>query len=381
VQTALPSMNAAAVPSLPAILSGTLTLYQLYDIGDAIDLDLAQACLAAPGARRRAPVPARQSESIQIAQPPLRIELGATSAALGGLAFAGRLRASIYDLGAIALALELPLPGPIGWATVADLLGAAQALPPALVGRFTVGLDELTALIRPAVNRPERSPLIEDYSVLLVEQLDQPAAAAALADHPIAQAALLGERRQLSPSATKLIASLSYYPDDLALLSWNGALLIDTDPLSAATAADLVEFANVELLMLRSYEAQLDAQLPQMYRRIGVAQRRFSLPLVRPYSRLLHDLQRLVVDITEVTERVDNAFKVTDDVYWNRLYSAMLSVLRVQLWREGVEHKLALLRETYGMLHDQAEAERANVLEWTVIILILIEVIFAFVWH
>src|SRR3954464_15235871 len=47
-------MNAAAVPSLPAILSGTLTLYQLYDIGDAIDLDLAQACLAAPGARRRA---------------------------------------------------------------------------------------------------------------------------------------------------------------------------------------------------------------------------------------------------------------------------------------------------------------------------------------
>ena len=102
---------------------------------------------------------------------------------------------------------------------------------------------------------------------------------------------------------------------------------------------------------------------------------------MRPYSRLLHDLQRLVVDITEVTERVDNAFKVTDDVYWNRLYSAMLSVLRVQLWREGVEHKLALLRETYGMLHDQAEAERANVLEWTVIILILIEVIFALVGH
>ena len=35
-------MNAAAAaPNLPAILSGTLTLYQLYDIGDAIDLDLA----------------------------------------------------------------------------------------------------------------------------------------------------------------------------------------------------------------------------------------------------------------------------------------------------------------------------------------------------
>src|SRR4029450_4268561 len=100
------------------------------------------------GARRRAPVPARQSESIQIAQPPLRIDLRATSAALGGLAFAARLRASISDLGAVALALDMPLPGPVGWDTVADLLGAAQALPPALVGRFTVALDELAALIR-----------------------------------------------------------------------------------------------------------------------------------------------------------------------------------------------------------------------------------------
>src|SRR3954467_362430 len=98
VQTALPGINAAAAPSPPAILSGTLTLYQLYDIGDAIDLDLAQACLAAPGAQRRAPVPARPPASIQTAQPPLRIALGPTSVALGGLAFAGRLRASIYDL-------------------------------------------------------------------------------------------------------------------------------------------------------------------------------------------------------------------------------------------------------------------------------------------
>lgn len=49
-----------------------------------------------------------------------------------------------------------------------------------------------------------------------------------------------------------------------------------------------------------------------------------------------------MVDVTEVTERVDNAFKVTGDVYWNRLYSATLSVLRVQLWREGVDHNLMI---------------------------------------
>ncbi len=227
-------------------------------------------------------------------------------------------------------------------------------------------IDELEALIRPAIARPARSPLIEDYSILRVERLDHAADTAALAAHPVVQAALLGERRRLSPSATQLLTSLSYYPDDLALLSWNGAVLIDPDPLAAATAANLIEFANVQLLLLRSYDAQLDAQLPAMYCRISAAQRRFALPLVRPVSRVLHDLQRLLAEITEVTERIDNAFKVTDDVYWNRLYSAMLSVLRVQTWRDGVDHKLVLLRETYRMLHDQADAERANALEWII---------------
>lgn len=322
--------------SPPDILAGTLTLYQLYDIGDAIDLDLAQVCMAEPTAQRRAPVPARQSESIQIAQPPLRVAIGATATTLGDRPFVGTLRASIYDLGAVALALELPLAAPLGWDVVADLLAATQSLPAALVGRFVAALDELEALIRPAIARPARSPLIEDYSVLLVEQLDHAADAAALAAHPIVQAALLGERRLLSPSATQMLTSLSYYPDDLALLSWNGAVLIDPDALAAATAADLVEFANVQLLLLRSYDAQLDAHLPPMYRTISAAQRRFALPLVRPVSRVLHDLQRLVAEITEVTERIDNALKVTDDVYWNRLYSAMLSVLRVQTWRMGL---------------------------------------------
>ena len=361
----------------PKILAGSLTLYQLYDVGDAIDLDLAQALLAAPDARRRVPVPARQSESIQIAQPPLRIEIGATSAGLAGLAATGKLRASIYDLGAVALALELPLHAPLEWPAVADLLAAAQAPSSALAGRFTVALDELEALIRPAIERPERSPLVEDYSVLLVERLERPAAAAGLAEHPVVQAALLGERRPLSPSAARLISSLSYYPEDLAMLSWNAALLIDPDRLASVTAADLVEFANVELLMLRSYDALLDARLPQMYRRISASERRLALPIVRPYSRLLHDIQRLVAEVTEVSERVDNAFKVTDDVYWNRLYSAMLAVLRVQTWRDGVGHKLALLRETYGMLHDQADAERANALEWIIVILILVELVVA----
>lgn len=364
---------------LPDIQAGTLTIYQLYDIGDEINLDLAQTCLAEPTARRQPPVRLRQAESIQIAQPPVRVDLGPVSLTLGGISLAGALRTSIYDLGAVAIAMELSLPQPTGWATVADLLWAAQEPPEDMQGYFLAALEELERVLQPVIARPHRASIVEDYSILLVKSLVGDFSAAALAEHPLVRAALLGEKRPLSSSAAGLITSMSYYPDDLALLSWNGALLLEPEPLAALTAADLIEFANVELLLMRSYDADLDAQLPPMYRQIPRVQRRFALPLVGRYSRLLQDVQRLVAEFTEVTERVDNALKVTDDVYWNRLYSAMLNVLRVDVWREGVEHKLALLRETYSMLHNDADAERGTALEWTIILLIVFEIISAFI--
>jgi hypothetical protein len=170
---------------------------------------------------------------------------------------------------------------------------------------------------------------------------------------------------------------MSYYPEDLALLSWSGALLIDPDPVAASTAIDLVEFGQVELLLMRVYDAGLDEQLPGMYRLISHSRGQFILPLVHGYARALHETQRLIADVTEVTERVDNALKVTDDVYWNRLYTALVAVLRIDVWRRGVEHKLTLLRQTYGLLQDEASAERALALELTVVLLIALEIVLA----
>ncbi len=368
--------GATALQAPPAIEAGRLTLYQLYDVGFSIDLDRAQALLSQHSASRPPLVPSRQSGSIQIAQPPLRVDLADADATLGDLTGRGRMRAGVYDLGVVVLALEIALPRGTSWKTVAHVLNAWQEPPPDLRDLFERTLESLSAEIRPAVTRPERSKIVEDYSILTVDRLVD-GTTADIAGHPLVLAALLGESRPLSPTANRLIASLSYFPEDLALLSWNGALLIEPDPAAAQTAQELIEFANAELLLMRSYDADIDAELPRVYRRIESANSRFHLPFVRRYTLLMHDVQRLVVEVTEVTERVDNALKVTDDVYWNRLYSALMAVLRVQTWREGVDHKLALLRETYEMLHDESDTERATTLEIAVIILIAVELILA----
>src|ERR1700730_6916241 len=92
----LPSQRTDSPPVLKA---GTFSIYRLYSIGEEIDLALAMTLLQAPTAHRRQSSGVRQADSIQIAQPPLRLELGSGSLSIGSLTLAGTRHATIYDLG------------------------------------------------------------------------------------------------------------------------------------------------------------------------------------------------------------------------------------------------------------------------------------------
>ena len=69
-------------------------------------------------------------------------------------------------------------------------------------------------------------------------------------------------------------------------------------------------------------DAQLDAELPRLYDAIEAARARRSVFPGRRFAALLSRLQAQVADSTELVERVENALKVTDDVYLARVYSA-----------------------------------------------------------
>ena len=139
----------------------------------------------------------------------------------------------------------------------------------------------------------------------------------------------------------------------------------------------MLELANAQLLELRYYDALLDAELPRMYDRVEAARGgRFSF-LRRGYARLLGDLQRQVADSTEIVERVDNALKVTDDVYLARIYSAALEIFRGRAWRAGIDRKLGIIRETYSMLNSEAQVSRSEALELTIVLLIVAEIAMA----
>ncbi len=360
----------------PAIQVAALHLYQLYDVAYSIDLERARVTLATPSARVR-PVVTRGA-SIDIAQLPLEISMGAVDVSLGGAAHNAVLYARIYDLGIIAFRLVLIFREQMSWETAVGILSEAQTYPLIVIEAFERGLELLRKTLEPAMVRPNEIVRPEDYLIFVVERMEGGVAASRLARNSWLLRAALGERKPLAPSMWSLATTLSYYEDDLILLTWAAAVMIESDPGARDDATLLLEFANAQLLSFRTYDAAVERELARITPRLGRLSRA-RWPLLRSSRDFLAEVHTLIADITEHGGRVENALKVTEDVYWNRLYTAALLALRVEAWRSGIAETLEALRQMAGLLHDEEQVARSTLLEALVIVLIAVELVVAII--
>lgn len=364
-------------------VDGSAVVYRLYDVGYEIRLDRALDLLAASAPARVRPVRG-EAQALMIANPPLTVILGheqITLPTLGRTAEA-ELSARIFDFGVVSLRLRIAAPPDTSWRDYTRF-GNAVDVGTDLTPVFAHHLRLLIERIQPAVERPSVAAQTEDYVVFRVDAL-RDESGARMSPQRLDDAAvvplLFAESRPLSADARRdlLPHRYSYYADDLALLTWDNALVVEPRP-DDADVQYILEFANAQLLELRYYDAVLDAELPAMYDRIAAARQGIGHLLRRGYARILGDLQARVADSTELVERAENALKVTDDVYLARIYSAALEIFRAGPWRAGIDRKLGIIRDTYAMLNGEAQAARAEVLEIAVVALILLEVALAVV--
>jgi hypothetical protein len=362
-------------------LDGAAVVYRLFDIGYAIELDAAVTLLA-PSAPARSRPARVEAQALQIANPPVAISLGTHELTVGTTACRAQLAARLFDFGVCSVQLEVPAPTDMAWDDFVrfsrDVQSSAEAA--ALLSRE---LDKLREWVAPAVERPGLAPVSEEYTVFRISALrgghGEAASLQSLTDERLA-VLLLGEQRPLARSARAALLAhrFSYYEDDLAVLTWDNALVVEPQA-NDRDVEYILEFANAQLLELRVYDALLDAELPAMYDRIAAArQRRLPLP-TRRFQSVLSDLQARVADVTETVERAENALKVTDDVYLARVYGAALELFRGSAWRRGIERKLEIFRETYAMLNGEAQAARSELLEIVVIMVILAELVLGLV--
>lgn len=354
-------------------VDGAAVVYRLYDIGDEVRLD-AVLDLLATSAPERIKLVRGEAQALRIANPPVSVLLGVERVLIGGEERDVEIGARIYEFGVAALRLVVRAPTDLPWEDYVHFGMAVQgerANVPVLDHHVQLLLER----IRPAIERPQLARVTEDYTVFRLRALRDAAGNAAptaqLTDADIAPL-LLGETRPMSESALKelLPRRFSYYADDLVVIAWDAALVLEDTP-GESDVQLITEFANAQLLELRWFDDVLDGEVKRMYERMDTM--RGGGRFTRRYGPLLQYLQRLVADATELVERVENSLKVTDDVYLARVYQAALDVFRERAWRAGIERKLGIIRETYAMLNSGAQAARSEVLELIIIALIAVE--------
>ena len=234
-------------------------------------------------------------------------------------------------------------------------------------------------LIRAATLNPHEWDQQEAYTVVFLERLGEGQTADDIRDWPDLSKLLIGEQQQAGISRryaeeTRECA-FSLFADELTVVDWNAALVLE--PSGARDMVHLLEYANVQLATLRYYDALLDRELDSIYDDFAKAEKHALPVLAGPYGDLAHKVFRRLVEVAEVTERVDNSIKVVGDFYLSKVYQAAVRRMRIDDWEKGVDRKLELIRDVYDMLKSEVEIRRGLLLELTVIVLIVIEVLLA----
>ena len=166
-----------------------------------------------------------------------------------------------------------------------------------------------------------------------------------------------------------LQASLSYYPSDLLVVAWVAALVYDTAE-GAAPTIQLLEYANAQLLEFRHYDEVLTRVLESVYKTLehrGGLFRRWRM------AREAERLNTLRLDITELTERTDNAIKFLSDMFYARAHRIAAGRVGVPDYRHLVEEKLRTAGELYDFMMNEFHQARAFILEVLVVAILVIE--------
>jgi len=280
-----------------------------------------------------------------------------------------------YDYGVLSVVFELPFSG--DWDTLVRLAGRwvwdtdftsfAQKIVKQKIERA-----------RPALVKLYDSWLHEDYFVFHVRDIaGNPSAAELLSTQGgrIAQI-VRGENMPLSDGEQQEImqSRISYYPNDLAVISWNGAFLYDSTA-GAETVIQLLEYANSQLLEFRHYDELLTRELASVYDFMDNGSGFWARWRTAKRASRLHTV---LLDVDELTERADNAIKFLSDMFSARLYKVAASKIGVTDYKDLVNQKVHTAEELYRFMIDQFHQSRAFVLELMVVIILIIDLIWLF---
>jgi hypothetical protein len=357
----------------PNIAGGRVAVTRLYDVAYAIDLDEVERHVHTH--RTRLKLARARPRSIAYAAPPVDLDLGPTTVRFGGRTCPVTASARLFDFGAIRLSYSLDL-GRTDWRSVVTRVDEFDSIAEQ-PDPWTGDLARVLAWIAPAIEKPVAPVLEIDHTFATIFGFVPRLEAQQILERVDLVPLLTGEHRPLSLAARAdvLRNALTYYEDDLVVIGPSRSLIVE--PGGEPDVADVLGVAHAQLLELRSYDQLLATELIAMHARVEKARSGIGALARRRYAALAHALYGLHAEITSVSERVENALVVTEDVYLAKVYEAALEQYRVPTWSAGVHRSLELVRDAYSALNDEATSARAEYLEIAIVVLIAVDILIA----
>jgi hypothetical protein len=338
-----------------------------YDAARSINLELAERRVHEATQRQTMPHKRRAPSYFEYQQPPLRISQDTEPVDVGKFRSRGSVDLLLYDFGAVTVTYSFLINGPF-----ADLLQLSEELydNEFLLSDSRVRVSQLLRVMGEAATQASLAPVVEDYVIFHIECFTQPFnhnRFFADQDRQIAQI-LRAERQTLSDQEVDdvIAARISFGTEDLTIVDWNAALLVDRE---GEDVRAVLDFANVELLEMRYLDQRLDRALDQAYDTLS----RPSFNLLRVFgysSAALRRVAELQVDNATLFEGVNNTLKLLGDQYLARVYRLVNRRFHLDEWDASILRKLQTLESIYEKISDQATNRRMEILEWIIIILI-----------
>jgi hypothetical protein len=243
-------------------------------------------------------------------------------------------------------------------------------------------VDEIRTELEPKLVRPNK--VLADEEAYTVFCLEAPVAAGQ--DAPVgAEDWLKAHRREVAALLTQeddigqlsrqeaqesTGRYLSYYGDDLVVIDWDAALLIDQREEFDETLY-IMELANLQLAELEAYDRLLDVALERSYRDLS-GQR------MRSRANILKELREIRIDLSRFSDELSNATKFFGDWHLARIYETIASRFHLADWHRTLDQKLKTLDDLYQMFkHDQTN-RMMMILEVTIVLLFIIDLVILF---
>jgi hypothetical protein len=344
------------------IKRGTCHSIFVYDAAFSIDLDEAERRITSFKQRETMKHKRRAPRYFEYRPAPLRIS------------HESGVELVVYDFGAVSVIYRMPLGGKFS-----DLLSLSEELyeNERLLGESRRRVEELLQLIGPAVSKANITSFVEDYLIFQIEAFEPHVSIQDLTTRYAPQITKILRAESREPSHDEVCDALSqrisYGENDIAIVDWNAALVVDREPEDVLA---VLEFANVELLEMRFLDQRLDDALGSAYERLSKRTRRWFPIGSDPAD--LRDISQWQVDSAILFEGVNNALKLLGDQYLARLYRMVAQRFHLQDWDASIIRKLETLQSIYQKISDEIVTRRMEALEWIIIVLIAVSIVLPF---